>query len=398
MAQKNHETSAMLAPLWGLILLAVGGVALGIWLLLSRSAPQPEGGNADAGNVTVISSGEETTAASTTTLTEMTTTAQQTTTLPEGAVTGISLSFYRASMQIGQEPMMPWVTMTPDDAEDKTEIWESSDSKVASVDNVGRITPVGAGTCTVRVTSANNPAVFAEVAVTVTDPDAPAVTTAASTTAASTTAASSAAQTVTTAAADADRTVVSATTETDANGQRTDIEVIDGVTYVQGVMIVNKTYSLPSTYNPGIEPFVQEAFDKMVAAAAQDGITLYIASGFRSYDAQVTLYNNYVARDGKEAADRYSARPGHSEHQSGLTMDVNYAGDAFNGTPEAKWLAENCWRFGFIIRFPEGKEAQTGYKYESWHVRYVGDEWAKRITDSGLCLEEYFGLESKYPD
>ena len=183
-------------------------------------------------------------------------------------------------------------------------------------------------------------------------------------------------------------------------GERTDIKVIDGVTYVQGLMIVNKTYALPSSYNPGgLTPETKSAFAEMQKAAFNsEGLNLYSVSDFRSYETQRILYNNYVKRDGKAAADTYSARPGHSEHQTGLAIDVNCAGDAFHNTREAKWLAENCWKYGFIVRYPLGKADKTGYKYESWHIRYVGKEWAKKIYDSGLCMEEYFNLTSEYAD
>lgn len=178
------------------------------------------------------------------------------------------------------------------------------------------------------------------------------------------------------------------------------IEQIDGVTYINGTLIVNKTYSLPSSYDPGgLTNEFMDAFYEMQAAASLDNINLFIASGYRDYDYQVDLYNKYVETDGKEAADTYSARPGYSEHQSGLAADINAADDSFNGTPEAKWLDENCYKYGFVIRFPEGKEAYTGYVYESWHIRYVGKELAKKIHYSGgISLEEYFNITSVYSD
>ena len=318
------------------------------------------------------------TADSTSIITSAATTVTEAQSLPPGSVTGLTLSFYDAALKVGDDPVMPLVKMTPDEATDKSEKWESTDEKVAKVDGLGNITAVGAGSCVIRVTSVNNPAVFAEVKVSVADPNAAAKTKPAEG-AATTTAAASAA------------------TTTDPN--RTDMEVIDGVTYIQGVMIVNKTYSLPQSYNPnGLTAETKAAFAELQAAASADGLSIYSVSDFRSYEAQDTLYNNYVARDGKEAADTFSARPGHSEHQTGLTIDCNYAGDAFHDTPEAKWLENNAWKYGFIIRFPKGKEDKTGYKYESWHIRYVGKDMAKKIYDSGLCLEEYFGIESKYAE
>ncbi len=187
--------------------------------------------------------------------------------------------------------------------------------------------------------------------------------------------------------------------ETSAPQKKHKVEQIDGIWYVDGVLIVNKTYPLPSDYNPGkilLEASI--AFAEMQNAAKNDGIRLTIVSGFRSYSRQNTLYNNYAAKDGKAEADRYSARPGHSEHQTGLAMDLNSVDDSFAYTKEAKWIAENCARFGFIIRYPKGKEDVTGYIYEPWHVRYLGVDLAEKITASGLTLEEYFGITSSYND
>ena len=171
----------------------------------------------------------------------------------------------------------------------------------------------------------------------------------------------------------------------------------DGLYYIEDILIVNKTYPLPSDYDPGkLSDEYMDAFYEMQAHAELDGIDLWIQSGYRSYDTQVSIYNNYVAMDGQEAADTYSSRPGHSEHQSGLAADINNPDESFNGTEAAEWLKNNCYKYGFIVRFPEGKEEYTGYIYESWHLRYVGKEWAKKITESGKSLEEYFGITSKY--
>ena len=171
----------------------------------------------------------------------------------------------------------------------------------------------------------------------------------------------------------------------------------DGLYYIEDILIVNKTYPLPSDYDPGkLSDEYMDAFYEMQAHAELDGIDLWIQSGYRSYDTQVSIYNNYVAMDGQEVADTYSSRPGHSEHQSGLAADINNPDESFNGTEAAEWLKNNCYKYGFIVRFPEGKEDSTGYIYESWHLRYVGKEWAKKITESGKSLEEYFGITSKY--
>lgn len=177
------------------------------------------------------------------------------------------------------------------------------------------------------------------------------------------------------------------------------VEVINGMSYVDGVLLANKTYSLPASYDPkGLTKETSAAFKKMQTAAYKDGISLWVCSGYRSYYDQKYLYDMYCNRDGKAAADKYSARPGYSDHQTGMAIDVNNASDSFDGTREAKWLANNCAKYGFIIRYPKGKEAYTGYQYEPWHIRYVGTPLAQNITNSGLSLEEYFGITSQYKD
>lgn len=193
------------------------------------------------------------------------------------------------------------------------------------------------------------------------------------------------------------------------------IEVIDGVTYIDGHLIANKTYPLPSTYIPknthteaGNQKYCQtcivndawDAWTLMKADATSLGLNLWIQSGYRSYEAQKGLYNNYVARDGKTAADTYSARAGHSEHQSGYAFDLNSITDAFANTNEGKWVNENAYKYGFIIRYPKGKEDKTGYKYESWHLRYVGKDLALKLYNDGnwITMEEYFGISSQYSD
>lgn len=134
------------------------------------------------------------------------------------------------------------------------------------------------------------------------------------------------------------------------------------------------------------------ALEDMFAAARKEGYQLVVNSSYRSYDTQAATYNYWVGLYGKEQADRTSARPGHSEHQLGTTADVGAGGrylEDFTGSPEAGWLAENSWKYGFIISYPEGKEEITGYAYEPWHVRFVGEEVAARVQSSGLTLREF---------
>ncbi|MBM7579493.1 M15 family metallopeptidase [Jeotgalibacillus terrae] len=169
--------------------------------------------------------------------------------------------------------------------------------------------------------------------------------------------------------------------------------------YVDGVLIANKEYPLPTDYAPGEDPEARASYNEMQQAASAAGYSLVAFSTYRSYDYQTDLYNNYVAQHGQEEADRFSARPGYSEHQTGLGFDIgaegqeeHWASDSFKDTPEAKWLAENAHKFGFILRYPAGKEHITGYQYESWHFRYIGKDLAGKVYKSGQTLEEYLGI------
>ena len=139
------------------------------------------------------------------------------------------------------------------------------------------------------------------------------------------------------------------------------------------------------------------------AAQNEKGYNMWAQSGFRSYDTQKSIYNRYVNNDGKAKADRYSARPGYSEHQTGLAFDVcakdkPCINSGFDDTPEAKWLSENAYKYGFILRYVKGKEDETGYMYESWHFRYVGKELAEKLYNDGnwITMETYFGITSSY--
>ena len=192
------------------------------------------------------------------------------------------------------------------------------------------------------------------------------------------------------------------------------VKNIDGVTYIDGILIVNKSFSLPKDYVPKnpkekitslnkgctlcIEKHVYNAFLEMKKDAEKEGLNLWIQSGFRPYNYQEYLYNKYVSSDGVEKADKYSSRPGYSEHQSGLAFDLNTVNDEFLNTDECTFVHKNAYKYGFIIRFPEGEEEYTGYKYEPWHLRYVGKKLAKKLykDDNYISLERYFNITSKY--
>lgn len=191
---------------------------------------------------------------------------------------------------------------------------------------------------------------------------------------------------------------------------------VNDVYYIDDIMMVNKTYGLPESYipvdtkescigktstcNKCINKTAYEAFNKMRADASSIGLNIYIASGYRPYVGQESIYNRYIKRDGKEAADTYSARPGYSEHQTSYSFDLNSITDSFIKTKEGLWVNDNAYLYGFIIRFPKGKDRITGYKYEPWHLRYVGYDLAKKLYNNGdwISLEEYFGVDSKYQD
>lgn len=218
--------------------------------------------------------------------------------------------------------------------------WTSSDESVATVDNSGNITGVAPGTCTVKVSCEH---ASDEINVTVRN-----------------------------------------------------IEIKDGITYIDGIMIVNKIYGLPETYNPGDTlPETKDAFERMSEDAAKENLNIYVGSGFRTYEYQVEIFNNYSDIYGEEEANRFSSKPGHSEHQTGYTIDCNTIDSAFGDTRESDWLAQHCADYGFIVRYPDGKEDITGYEYEPWHIRYVGVDVAKEIYSKSLTLEEYLGIDGE---
>lgn len=172
-------------------------------------------------------------------------------------------------------------------------------------------------------------------------------------------------------------------------------KVIDGVTTVGGIVIANKSIKLPPEFGSHlsldeVEPEVYSALAEMNEYSDHQYLN---RSGYRSYWDQKAIFQNYCDMYGYEEANTFSSQAGHSEHQTGLTMDLDAFEESYGTTPEGIWLAENCYKFGFIIRYPKGKEHITGYTYEPWHVRYIGKSTAKLVYDSGLSLEEFFNVE-----
>lgn len=263
----------------------------------------------------------------------------------------IKLSTLALDMVVGGEDQQITFSVLPENAFVDSFTWASSDETVATVSEDGRVHAVGEGKCTLRLTLSNG--IYTEASVTVSEVPyfAPAIA----------------------------------------------VNENDGCTYIEGVLIANKTYALPEGYAPGgILPTVMDAWNAMVAAAKKDGISLWIISGYRSYDTQEAIYNRYVNDNGQADADTYSARPGHSEHQTGLAFDINQISYSFGETAAGQWVAENAAQYGFIIRYPQSKQHITGYIYEPWHLRYLGTELAMDVYESGLCLEEYLNIDSAY--
>lgn len=179
--------------------------------------------------------------------------------------------------------------------------------------------------------------------------------------------------------------------------------------HIESLLLVNKENGVLKGYTPEnlavpnirfnksadeeermVSDIIIKPLEKMFSEASKEGITLLGNSGYRSYERQKQVYYGRIKSEGIEAAKSYVAKPGYSEHQTGLAMDITNEGKYFvKGTVEADWLQENCYKYGFIIRYPEGKKHITGFEYEPWHVRYVGNEVAEKIHNEKLTLEEY---------
>ncbi|WP_370222208.1 D-alanyl-D-alanine carboxypeptidase family protein [Cytobacillus sp.] len=204
-----------------------------------------------------------------------------------------------------------------------------------------------------------------------------------------------------------------------------DVKVVNGRNIIQNpenvMALVNKQFSLPDGYEPSKLIIPEVAFsygkldleksymrqdaalalEKLFTGALNEGVELFAVSGYRSFTRQSQVFDAEVNRVGKEKAVLAVAIPGSSEHQTGLSMDISSRSanlelsEEFGETKEGKWLAENAHRYGFILRYPKGKEAITGYKFEPWHFRYVGTEAAKVIYEKKWTLEEYFDIVKK---
>ncbi len=178
-------------------------------------------------------------------------------------------------------------------------------------------------------------------------------------------------------------------------------------------ILVNKYYYLDENYVPNnlekinnqyaldnmkLVKEAKEAFEKLSKDASKENLNIIAMSSYRSYSYQIDLYNRYAKSDGKEKADTYSGRAGHSEHQTGLAVDVynkKVPYTSFENTKEYEWMMKNAYKYGFILRFPKDKEEETGYHFESWHYRYVGIDIATYIKENNISFEEYYATKIK---
>ena len=172
--------------------------------------------------------------------------------------------------------------------------------------------------------------------------------------------------------------------------------LVNKFNYLDSSYIPENLELLDNSYSKSGIYLVSEAKDnieRLISDAKNVGMNIRVASAYRTYSYQENLYNNYVKNDGVEMADTYSARPGYSEHQTGLVVDVTRAFDNFNNfenTDEYNWMLENAANYGFILRYPKDKESITTYSFEAWHYRYVGVELAQKIKASNLTFDEYY--------
>lgn len=172
--------------------------------------------------------------------------------------------------------------------------------------------------------------------------------------------------------------------------------------------VVNKERLVLDTYVPELteveggkqlRPEAAQAYNEMVEAAKAEGVNFVVISAYRSYKEQRSLWFTYEEKYGRKYANRMDATPGASEHQLGLALDLGSSDgkcklyECFKNTATGKWLYDNAYKYGFILRYPEGKESITGVMYTPWHYRYIGKDEAKKVFDSGQTLEEFYGLK-----
>lgn len=323
-------------------------------------------------------------------------------------VTKLSTENNQIELGIGETFQLEYTIAPEDTPEEYREIlWNSTDETIVSVDSNGILTGVDSGMCTVIATSKNNPDVVLKYSVTVTGNNSNTTQVVLGSTIfiptnefTTTTVTTTTTAPIITTPIPEDTTPVPNIDETqppedNSLEENTYTPPTIQPTYINGILIVNSKYPIPKDYVPeswgtyGLVEEVQNAFDMMNTDAINEGLNLLIYSGYVSYDEQNNTYQNAINSYGQEYADKYVDTAGYSESQTGLTIMLNSANSDFDSTAEASWLAENCYKYGFIIRYPQGKENITGKEYRSYQIRYVGVDIATEIYNNNLCLEEY---------
>ena len=171
----------------------------------------------------------------------------------------------------------------------------------------------------------------------------------------------------------------------------------NGAFMVDGLPVINNVLKVSETFDPGESHEAKKAMDKMIAGAKKEGIHLEIVGGYRNWSQQKSGYESYFKLVGEKTAERYWAKAGSGDSQSGQSYDLNYMQPQLIDTAAGKWLDQNCYKYGFVIRFPKGEEEMTGFAYQPWHVRYVGDKLAAKLYNQGawISIERYLGLPAK---
>ncbi len=327
-------------------------------------------------------------------------------------ITGISSELEKSQeVQVGATVQLS-CTLSPEKAESqyKNILWSSTDQTIATVDQNGTVTGVSNGICTIVATSENNPDITFKYTITVSGGSnkVTKATTIYISTSEFTTTTTTTPPTlpVTTAPPNtvAPQDSVNTTTVPESESEvvtTTTTTAIAQPTYINGILLVNSEHPLPADYVPdssqvsgsyGLLSYVQQAFDTMSTDANAEGVILYINKGYVSYLDQEAIFEDaFFKYSDQDYVTHYYDEAGYSDSQTGLSILLNSADNTFDDTAEAQWVANNCYKYGFIVRYPQGKEGSTNHQYRSYQIRYVGVDVATAIHQGSLSLEEYLG-------
>lgn len=302
----------------------------------------------------------------------------------------ITDSSTQIELNVGETTRLDCSTLPENMSVEYTQIeWLSTDNSIATVDSSGNVTAIENGICTVSATSVNDPNVTLKFTITVKG-----------------NVKNSIKSTTIVFQTKPQATTSETETYTETTPNSNVIQINEPVeenqtTFINGILLVNDSHPLPHDYAPskemvsgsfGLYSYVQEAFDTMSNDASLEGLSLSINCGYVPYTIQYEKFENSKMVYGIEYTDTILDQASYSESQTGLSILLNSADETFNDTPEARWIAENCHRYGFIVRYPEGKENLTYKNYRSFQIRYVGIGIATEMFNQGICLEEYLGV------